>query len=209
VSIGVTVGDMQAPTQQKRPYHMASRSEAAQATSHRVLDVAISRFTYRPYDDVSLEDIAAAAGVTKRTILRRFASKEQLFLAAMERGGMEEMRRRDEAPVGDVAAATAILVASYERWGANRLRVLAQEDRIPVVAENVALGRQYHWSWVERTFGSLLHGATDEERRRRLAALISLTDVYTWKVLRKDLGLSQAETERVLVDLIEKLEGER
>ena len=200
---------MTTPITRTRPYRMAARAESAQVTSDRVLDVGIRLFTDRPYENVSLDDVAAGAGVTKRTILRRFASKEQLFVAAMERGGVEEMRRRDEAPVGDVRAAIAILVAGYERWGANRLRVLAQEDRIPIVAENVALGRQYHWSWVERTFDPSLRGCTGGERKRRLAALISLTDVYTWKLLRRDLGLSEAETERLLVDLIEKLEGER
>ena len=50
------------------------------------------------------------------------------------------MRTRDAVPVGDVAGAVTNLVDHYERWGENRLRLLAQEDRIPVVAENVGVG---------------------------------------------------------------------
>ena len=46
----------------------------------------------------------------------------------------------------------------YERWGRNRLRLLAQEDRIAVVADNVAGGRLYHRAWVERTFEPLIRG---------------------------------------------------
>jgi hypothetical protein len=37
--------------------------------------------------------------------------------------------------------------------------------------------------------------------------LVAITDVYTWKLLRRDLGLSRAETERTLSELIMALEG--
>lgn len=188
---------------------MAARAEAARATGGRVLDVALELFTRKPYDEVSLEQIAADAKVTKRTVLRRFGSKESLFLAANERTGLKEMRGRNEAPIGDVAAAVSVVIDSYERWGENRLRVLAQEDRIPVVAHDVAIGRDAHWSWVRRTFGPLIAPLTGASRKRRIAALVALTDVYMWKLLRRDLGLSRADTEHVLVELIESLEGER
>lgn len=193
---------------QRRPYRMVARADAARATANRVLDVAVELFTEKPYEDVSLEDVAGRAQVTKRTVLRRFGSKEELFSTAMERSGREEMRQRDAAPVGDVAGAVANVVEHYERWGANRLRLLAQEDRIAVVAADVAAGRRYHWSWVERTFAPLIDGLKGAARKRRIAALVALTDVYTWKLLRRDLGLSRADTERTLVELISKLEGE-
>jgi AcrR family transcriptional regulator len=206
----VTIGDMKArgAEARKRPYRMRARADAASATASRVHDVALELFTEQPYDEVSLEEIAKRAHVTKRTVLRRFGSKEELFLRAMERGGSGEMRRRDAVPVGDVAAAVANVVESYERWGPNRLRLLSQEDRIPVVAKDVKEGRRYHWSWVKRTFAPLIHGLGGAARKRRVAALVALTDVYTWKLLRRDLGLSRGDTERTIVELISKLEGE-
>lgn len=190
-----------------RPYRMRARAESARATARRVLEVAVALFTEAPYEEVSLEAVADRAGVAKRTVLRRFGSKEALFLAAMEHAGGEELRRRSEAPVGDIPGAVANVVAHYERFGANRLRMLAQEDRIPVIAENVALGRSFHRAWVERIFAPLLEGLGPAERRRRVAALGALTDVYTWRLLRRDL--SRADTERTLVALIRTLEGER
>jgi AcrR family transcriptional regulator len=192
----------------RRPYRMTARAEATRETATRVLDVAVDAFTDKPYEDVSLEEIAARAQVTKRTVLRRFRSKEELFVTAMERAGREEMRLRDEAPVGDVAGAVANVVAHYERCGDNRLRLLSQEDRIAVVAENVEMGRSFHWSWVERTFAPLLAELEGEARQRRVAALVVATDVYTWKLLRRDLGLSRAHTERVLMELIGSAKGE-
>ena len=195
---------MEAP---KRPYRMAARADAAQATAARLLDAAVTRFTDTAYEDVSLEEIAQAAGVTKRTLLRRYGSKDALFVAAMDRAAHEMMRARDAAPVGDVAGAVTNLVDHYERWGENRLRLLAQEDRIPVVAENVQGGRRYHWSWVEQKFAPLIGGLAGAARTRRIAALVAITDVYTWKLLRRDLGLSRADTEQLLVELLSKLEG--
>jgi hypothetical protein len=76
-----------------------------------------------------------------------------------------------------------------------------------VIAEWVQGGREWHWGWVQRVFAPLLTDLRGAARRRRVAALVALTDVYTWKLLRLDLGLSRLETERTLVDLINNLEG--
>ena len=191
----------------RRQYRMAARADAAQATVDRVLDVAVELFTAAPYEEVSLDEVAARAEVTKRTVLRRFGSKEALFGEAMQRAVGEMIRHREAAPVGDVAGAVANVVAQYERWGDNRLRLLAQEDRIPIVAEWVQGGREWHWAWVQRIFTPQLSGLTGAARRRRVAALVVLTDVYTWKLLRRDLGLSRDATERTLVELINTREG--
>jgi AcrR family transcriptional regulator len=186
---------------------MGVRAEAAEATLKRVLHVAVRLFTDNPYDDVSLERVAAEAGVSKRTVLRRFGSKDALFGAAMTQARDEMIAYRQAAPVGDVAGAVANVVGQYERWGTNRLRLLEQEDRIPLIAEWVQGGRQWHWGWVERVFAPQLKGRRGAEHRRRVAALVVLTDVYTWRLLRLDLKLSRADTERTLVDLIKRLEG--
>ena len=191
-----------------RPYRMVARAQAAQATADRVLEVAVELFTDMPYDDVSLEEVAMRADVTKRTVLRRFRSKEALFSEAMQRAVGEMIRHRNAAPVGDVAGAVANVVNQYERWGTNRLRLLAQEDRIPIVAEWVQGGRKWHWAWVERIFAPQLKGLAGATRKRRVAALVAITDVYTWKLLRRDLSLSVTDTERTLVDLINSLQKE-
>jgi hypothetical protein len=40
-----------------------------------------------------------------------------------------------------------------------------------------------------------------------LAQLIAVTDVYTWKILRRDTGLTRPQTERALAELIEGVAG--
>jgi AcrR family transcriptional regulator len=186
---------------------MSARAEAAEATVTRILEGALRLFTDNPYDEVSLERVAAEAGVTKRTVLRRFGSKEALFGEAMTVARDEMIAHRQAAPIGDVAGAVTNVVGQYEDWGTNRLRLLEQEDRIPLIAEWVQGGREWHWDWVARVFAPQLKGLRGAGRKRRHAALVVLTDVYTWRLLRLDLELSRADTERTLVDLIHRLEG--
>lgn len=186
----------------RRRYQMTARAEAAQSTADGILAAAIELFTEKAFEEVTLDEVAARAGVTKRTVLRRFVSKDRLFVIAMDHAVDAMVRQREEAPVGDVPAAVANVVEHYERWGTNRLRLLSQEDRIELVAEHVRGGRGYHRGWVEHTFAPQLAGLRGLARKRRIAALVAATDVYTWKLLRLDLGLSRAETERTLVEMI-------
>jgi AcrR family transcriptional regulator len=186
----------------KRRYQMTARAEAAQSTADGILDAAIKLFTDEAFEDVTLDEVARRAGVTKRTVLRRFEAKDRLFLAAMDHAVNEMVRQREKAPVGDVRAAVANVVEHYECWGTNRLRLLSQEDRIELVAEHVRAGRAYHCAWVEHTFAPQLTGLRGMARKRRVAALVAATDVYIWKLLRLDLALSRAETERTLVEII-------
>jgi AcrR family transcriptional regulator len=57
---------------------------AATSTRDRILDVAADRFGTRGVDAVSLDEIAAAVGVRKQTVLYWFASKEELVDAVLE-----------------------------------------------------------------------------------------------------------------------------
>jgi hypothetical protein len=55
---------------------------------------------------------------------------------------------------------------------------------------------------VERAFAPLLHELPAAVRRRRIGQLVAVTDIYYWKVLRRDVGLSRADVEKSLQELI-------
>ena len=44
---------------------------------------------------------------------------------------------------------------------------------------------------------------------RGLAQGVALTDIYIWKLLRRDRGLSRAETERAIVEMLSALMGDK
>jgi AcrR family transcriptional regulator len=53
----------------------------------QVLDIAHAQFAERGFGAVTMEDVAAEAGVTKPLIYAYFGNKERLYLACMERAG--------------------------------------------------------------------------------------------------------------------------
>ena len=153
--------------------------------------------------------MAARAGVTVRTVVRRFGSKEHLFaLVAAERARRIRSERDGILP-GDLPGAVRMLMDSYEAWGDEVLHLLAQERRADAIAKGVQGGREYHRVWVDRVFSPLLKDTQSPQRKRRLAQLTAVTDVYTWKVLRRDLGLSRHEAEESVRELIDKIVARR
>jgi predicted transcriptional regulator len=70
-------------------------------------------------------------------------------------------------------------------------------------------GRGLHRSWVEELFSDELP-ADPAERSRLVDALVVATDVYTWKLLRRDRGLSVEEVgDRMLLISSAVLAGSR
>jgi AcrR family transcriptional regulator len=189
----------------RRTYRMVARADAAEATGERILEAARRLFKELLYDQVSLKQVADQAGVTVQTVIRRFGSKEDLFAAVAQRRSSQIREQRDQAPAGDADEAVRIVVDSYERWGDEQLHLMAQERRTEAMAAAVASGRRYHRAWVERVFAPSLGGLPAQQRKRRTAELVAVTDLYTWRIFRRDLGLSRDETEAAVRDLVERL----
>jgi AcrR family transcriptional regulator len=184
---------------------MATRAAAAEATRERILNAACDAFLASWYEDVTLRDLAAAADVALQTVVNHFGTKEALYGVAVERiSDAIEARRYDVEP-GDVEGAVAALIDDYDRTGEFTLRALAEEGRRAVVAPGLARGRRGHQDWVEHIFPAALRGLRGAARQRRLAQLVTVTDVYTWKLLRRDKGLSRDQTILAVCEFVEAL----
>jgi AcrR family transcriptional regulator len=184
---------------------MTARADAAAATARRVLDAAHSLFVEGPFDKLTLEAVADRAGVTLQTVLRRFGSKAALIAAVAARDTAAVEAQRFRAVPGDVAGAVSNLFDHYEEWADVALKLLAQEDRYAEVAGLTHGARATHARWVEHAFGPQLAKLRGRRRRMRRAQLVALCDVYFWKLLRRDLGLSRADAETALLEAVEAL----
>jgi len=174
---------------------MDARAAAAEATRERILDAAQRLFLGQWYEDVTLAVVAREAGVSGQTVLNHFGGKEGLFAAVVDRTSEELGSRRDRAEPGDVAGAIGILVDDYEITGEATIRLLAVEERAPSVREALDTGRRGHRDWVERIFRC--PEATTE--------LVVVTDAYTWKLLRRDRGMSRDETVASMRRMVEAI----
>ena len=181
---------------------METRAAAAEVTRQRVLAAAEEAFTQRWYDEVTLRDVAAHAGVALQTVVNHFPTKELLFGAAIEAWGDRIGETRFAAMAGDIAAAIDVLVEDYERTGDTTLRLLALEERVEAVHPPLKRGRAGHQRWVESFFAEALRKVRGSARRRRLAQLIAATDVYTWRLLRKDRGFDLTETKKAITEMV-------
>ena len=188
-----------------RPYLQTERAASVAATRTAILDGVDAIFLPDPGIAFTLDRVAEQSGVTVQTILRHFGSKSKLLEAAAQRGLASTRASRDDVTVGDLAGIAHYLAQHYESVGPMVLRMLGAESDGDAMAEMNERGRDMHRAWVERVLGPLLGGGSPVDRRRRLATLIAVTDLLTWKLLRLEQGLSARDYEDCVRDLLERL----
>jgi AcrR family transcriptional regulator len=182
----------------RRTYTMGARARAVEETRRRILDATVALSEHRRIAAISLDDVAGVAGVSVQTVLRQFGSRAGLFDAVSD-----DVRRAvlDEraVPAGDVDQAVRVVVDHYEARGASVLLLLAQEAEDPQVASVTARGKRLHRTWVAEVFAPF--GPTEEV----IDLLVVATDLYAWKLLRLDRGLTRAQTEDRMKTLVRAL----
>lgn len=188
-----------------RPYRMTNRALAAAETTQRILVSTIEEFWESPTPDLRLQTIASAAGVTVQTILRQFGSKDNLMLEATKFEGERIQAMRTPNNVASLEPAVHQLVAHYEIMGDRVLRMLAEEFRLPALSEIVDIGRKQHQEWCRAVFAPKLSSLPSAQRKIRLAQYVAICDIYTWKILRRDSGLSSKSTEKALIEMLDNL----
>lgn len=182
-----------------RSYTMRARAETTEATRRRILDAVAALSEERLSLEIVLADVATRARVSVQTVLRHFGSKEGLFNATRAYR-LEQVLAERAAPAGDVPEAIRIITGFYERSGDWTLAILARERTDDTCAWFVARGRAVHRDWVTSTFAPHLDSC--EDRDALVDLLIVATDLYTWKILRRDAGHDQATTAERMLRLV-------
>ncbi len=186
---------------------MKARAESAEQTRIRIMEAAIELANEKPLLSLALPEIAERAGVSVQTILRQFGSRDGLLDATAEFARAQVLTERRIVP-GDVSSGIRTLVDHYENRGDGVLLLLGQEAWEPRAAAITATGKRLHAEWVAELFSPRLATASAADRAARLDLLVVATDVYTWKILRRDRRLSRPETEKRMLRLVgDILEG--
>jgi AcrR family transcriptional regulator len=191
----------------KRPYRQIARSASTEGLRQRIV-MAFRDLLLRSWiDEITLDEVAVSAGTTRQTVIRLFGGKDGVLEAVI---GLirEESVPRISMP-GNVSrrAALKALIAHYEAVGDMVVRFLAQEERHSALRPLLALGRREHRAWVAERFASTRSSLNKLERERQITRLIVATDIYTWKLLRRDFGKSQDEVLHLMVGIINKETG--
>ena len=129
---------------------MNTREVARAAVRAELSQVAFELFRRDGYDQVTVTDLAAAAGVSRSTFLRYFGSKEEAVLSAFDRHGKDvaEALRNRPAKEDDWTAMRRALDIVVEYSEANREGSLALAE---LIQETPSLwrynnGKRHAWS---------------------------------------------------------------
>jgi AcrR family transcriptional regulator len=180
---------------------MTARAAKAEATKARIRACAMEVYLQEPIEDFTLEAVATRAGTTVQTVLRIFGSKDELVYTALEEMAAGGVFLRP-APPGDIKAAIAAIFDIYESVGDLVMQRLNEERRRPALKPSLDQGRENHRDGVKTVFApqlDRLHGAA---RAHLLTILVVLTDIYVWKLLRRDMALSRAAAEAIVRQMI-------
>lgn len=182
---------------------MEKRAASAHKTETKILEALGNVWLEGSLKDITLEHIAERSGVTVRTILRKFGSKEGLFDAALnvDIGGIQSIKDRTIA--GDLDSIVDSLLEEYESTGMAGIRTLYLEFEMEQAASILKLARQKHKEWCQRVFEPFLANDNDQKRYEMIGALYVETDINCWKLLRIDLGYSLEETRAIMLKKIE------
>jgi AcrR family transcriptional regulator len=190
----------------KRSYDIAGRAAKAAATRERIRESALQLYIERSLEDFTLDEVARRAGTTVQTVLRVFTSKDRLFFAALELLAEQGVPLKPTAP-GDVAAAVSAMYDLYETTGDLLIQRLNDERRHPALKRTLDEGRKHHRDWVKRAFAPQLaehHGAT---RAQLFNIIVVATDLYVWKILRRDIALGRSAAEATVRKMIAGVTG--
>jgi len=185
----------------RRPYNLGARAASSEARQRRILETVVELLKTRFRSEIRLEDVAAGADVTVQTVLNLFGSRSSLLDQAVAEwlGNLRAQRLR--ADPGDVEGAIAALVDHYEQFGDLVLRNLAEQADL----ELIETGRGGHRQWVQRQFAPYMGSLSEKARRTLVDKLVCVCDVYTWKLLRRDMGRSRPEAEATILGMVKAI----
>jgi AcrR family transcriptional regulator len=172
----------------KRSYEMRARKQTTAATRNAIVQAAIDSVVAARSLGITLGSVADRAGVTVKTVLRHFGNRDELIEAAYLQI-LEEVMAERTVISSDPELALTVLIEHYERRGDMVLGLLAEEGDDPRARQMCDTGRTLHRKWVDEVFGAGLP-VEPCERARIIDALVVVTDVYCWKLLRRDRGLT-------------------
>ncbi|BCI51820.1 putative mycofactocin biosynthesis transcriptional regulator MftR [Mycolicibacterium litorale] len=160
-------------------------------TQDQITDVALELFAARGFDDVSVDDVAAAAGIARRTLFRYYSSKNAIPWGDFD-AHLDHMRALfdglDPAVPIDEALRTALLAfneydAAETARHRQRMRVILQTDALQAYSMTMYAG----WRAVVAEFVARRLGVQAQE-------LVPQTVAWTM------LGVALSAYERWLAD---------
>lgn len=181
---------------------MEKRAKKVARTEKRIMEAVTCLWKDFSINEITLEKVAELADVSVRTLIRKYSSKEGLFEECIKKDAANIEKVRANACVGDIESIVTHLMNEYEEYGDAVARTLAVEDDLDIAGKILAEGRRYHKQWCARVFAPFLPEPEDNCYENKLMAFVAATDLYMWKLIRRDHQKSREECYSVFTTLI-------
>lgn len=192
-------------TEKKRAYQMSERAKQVARNDRKIMNALSDLWIELPLSEITLDIISQKSGVTVRTILRKFGSKEGLLKACIEKDADRFTIKRKEVMPGDLNGILDALLEEYEHMGDALIRTLTVEYNFHSTQELLHKARTMHREWCAYVFEPYLPTETSESYETVLLAFIAGTEFYLWKLLRRDLGKSREQCRKIFLFTLESL----
>jgi len=107
---------------------------------------------------------------------------------------------------GYVEGTITALFDHYEEMGDFVIRNLADEQKLPELGEWLELGRRAHRASIQHQFAPQL-ADQETDKKSLLDCLVVACDVYTWQLLRRDMGRSRKDAEACVRHMVAGILG--
>lgn len=178
------------------------------ATHRRIAEVGIRLFLERGYDATRLEDIAEAAGISRRTFFAYFRSKDEILLA-WERGDWEEIlddvRRAspDELPIQVIRNSLSKFLS---RYNTEQLKAIA---KVMSSSESLRAAKQFSFAEREKLLFEVLCEVWRQPERKFALRLVAMTTVGALRVAVEmwELPGNRRPLHRLFVETLDMVES--
>jgi AcrR family transcriptional regulator len=183
----------------ENPPEEGLRERKRRETAKRIADVAIGLFIEKGYNETTLDDIAAEAGISRRTFFYYFKSKDDILLSMQSgMGDMLAAALRDEPQAKrPLEAMRDAVVKACALYPADDMMAM---DRIMRSSETVQARKQASYIQHERTLFTALREKWPEPERETALRLVAMMAIGA---IRLSLdALSREGGKRPLADLL-------
>jgi AcrR family transcriptional regulator len=177
------------------------REEHAEATRVRILSAVAELLEGERAGDLTMPDVAAASGVSLRTVYRYYSSREQLFEAAARWIGEELFQHPYPGSLDEAADLFRTDCAHFDdRPGLVRALAFSQLGR-----EVRGYRRRGRVNAIRQALHDELGDLPEDELRRAEAVLGYLHNMLAYTTLREENGLSGEEIGQAIAWAIQTL----